>query len=270
MSTDEMELELAETLLNWDTMSHSHGGSAPVPLRKMTVSRREALIGRVRAVQAVAHAYVEARNQPGQEEGRPLTLRITETDRQVFNRLVRPPRPAHFQLGNQGGRAFVQRVEQEGLNPPAYLQIVEFANLILSAIRGKSCDILRCANPKCDQGAHKRAKLFLRSLSQRATTRYCSADCRKQAKELEEKVNEREKRKRGRKGRRAAATSSGADESGGQKKKSAPKKKSAKKQSASKKKSTKKKSAEKKTAKKKTTKKKSGKKKSAKKKSKKK
>ncbi len=198
MSTPEFDLELAETLLNWDTMSHGHGANAPPALRTMTVTRREALIARVRAVQSVAHAYVEARTQPGHEEGVPLSLRITETDRQVFNRLLRPSRPAHYQLGNQGGRSTVQRVEQENLNPPAHQQVVEFAHLILEALRGEQCEIMRCANPKCDTGAHKRAKLFLRPLDKRAATRYCSPECRKQAKELEEKAEAKESRRRGR------------------------------------------------------------------------
>ncbi len=210
MSTPEFDLELAETLLNWDTMSHGHGANAPPALRTMTVTRREALIARVRAVQSVAHAYVEARTQPGHEEGAPLSLRITETDRQVFNRLLRPSRPAHYQLGNQGGRSTVQRVEQENLNPPAHQQVVEFAHLILAALRGEQCEIMRCANPKCDTGAHKRAKLFLRPLDKRAATRYCCPECRKQAKELEEKAEAKESRRRGRP--RAAAARKAASE----------------------------------------------------------
>lgn len=221
MSIRELDLDLAETLLNWDTMSHSHGSSAPATLRTMTVSRREALIARVRAVQAVAHAYVEARAQPGHREDAPISLRITETDRQVFNRLLRPPRLAHFQLTNQGGRSTVERVEQENLNPPAHLQVVEFAELILAALRGEECGIVRCANPKCDTGAHKRAKLFLRPLDRRASTRYCSPECRSQAKELEERAEAKERGRRGR--TRPAARGPAAEPEAPPKSKAAPK-----------------------------------------------
>lgn len=196
MSTPELDLDLAETLLNWDTMSRSHGAGAPPTLQAMTVSRREALVARVRAVQAVAHAYVEARAQGCHDDTGPLSLRITETDRQVFNRLLRPARPAHFQLKNQGGRAYVELVEQENLSPPAHQQIVELARLVLSVLRGEVCDIVRCANPKCDKGAHKRAKLFLRPLDRRARTRYCSTECRRQAKELQDRAAARDRRKR--------------------------------------------------------------------------
>ncbi len=200
VSSRELDLDLAEALLNWDTMSHTHGGSAPVPLRKMTVTRREALIRQIRAIQAVAHAYVDAVARSPKDEGAPLALRITETDRQTFNKLLQPVQPAHYQLGNKGGLAYVQQVERDELDPQPYTQVTQLAELILGCLRGIEVDLARCGNPKCDKGAHKRAILFIRELSKRAVTRYCCSECRKQAAELREKAEEKSQSSRRRKG----------------------------------------------------------------------
>ena len=196
MSTPELDLELAE-ILNWDTMSHAHGANAPPALRTMTVTRREALIARVRAVQSVDHAYVEARTQPGQDEGAPLSLRITETDRQVFNRLLRPSRPAHYQLGNQGGRSTVQRVEQENLTPPAHQQVVGFAHLILAA-PGRAVRYRAVRGPKCDTEGAQTREALPGSLDKRKKTR-AAARCRK-----------RKEWRKGRRGGRAWPTAAAA------------------------------------------------------------
>lgn len=185
MSARDLDLGLAETLLNWDTMSHSHGGDSPVPLRKLSVSRREALVQQVRAIQAVAHALVESGPQVAGDGSVPTGLKVTEIDRKTFNQLVRPLRPEHRQLKNSGGMSYVRTIAKETLSPPTFNQIVDLAHLVLNALSETDYRIIRCGYAKCDKGSHRRAKLFIVDSDRRVRVRHCCSECRDAAKALE-------------------------------------------------------------------------------------
>ncbi len=178
MTDRELDATTAETLLNWDAVVQSHASDGPVPLRKMSVSRREAFLVETRAIQAVAHAFVESVHS-GQTPSDTLALKITEVDRRVFNQLVRPLLPEHFQLQNRGGLAHVTLVPRETLSPLPFAQVIELADLVLLAIRGIGHEITRCANPRCDRGSYRRAKLFVREITgKRGGKRFCCTACR--------------------------------------------------------------------------------------------
>jgi hypothetical protein len=184
----ELDASVAETLLNWDAVVQSHASDGPVPLRKMSVSRREAFLLEMRGIQAVAHAFVEA-VRGGETPGDNLALKITEVDRRVFNQLVRPLLPEHHQLQNRGGLAHVTMVPQEALSPLPFAQIIELANLVLLALRGIRYEVARCANPRCDRGSYKRAKLFVREQGpKRMGKRFCSTACREAEKAAREEA----------------------------------------------------------------------------------
>jgi len=185
VSARDLDLGLAETLLNWDTMSHSHGGDSPVPLRKLSVSRREALVQQVRAIQAVAHALMDSGPQIAGDGSVPTGLKVTEMDRKTFNQLVRPLRPEHRQLKNSGGMSYVRTIARETLSPPTFHQIVDLAHLVLNALSETDYRIIRCGYAKCDKGSHRRAKLFIIESDKRARVRYCCNECRDAAKALE-------------------------------------------------------------------------------------